>query len=44
MALAFTPFALKRQGLLINNPLVVSKSYPKFWEDIKGAGFRISEE
>lgn len=44
MALAFTPFALKRQGLLINNPLVVSKSYPKFWEDIKGAGFRISKE
>lgn len=44
MALAFTPFALKRQGVLINNPLVVSKSYPKFWEDIKGAGFRISKE
>ena len=37
MALAFAPFAL----LMINNPQVVSKSYPKFWEDLKAAGFEI---
>ena len=47
MALAFAPFALKRPGLAINNPQVVSKSYPKFWEDLKEAGFKftvLSEE
>ncbi|MBQ8948381.1 MAG: 3-phosphoshikimate 1-carboxyvinyltransferase [Prevotella sp.] len=43
MALAFAPFALKQTGLLINNPQVVSKSYPKFWEDLKTAGFEIIE-
>ncbi len=41
MALAFAPFALKRPGLGINNPQVVSKSYPKFWEDLKATGFEI---
>ena len=41
MALAFAPFALKQPGLMINNPHVVSKSYPKFWEDLKAAGFEI---
>jgi 5-enolpyruvylshikimate-3-phosphate synthase len=25
----------------IDNPGVVSKSYPGFWEDLKSAGFRI---
>lgn len=44
MALAFAPFALKQPGLLINNPQVVSKSYPKFWEDLKVAGFEIGNE
>ena len=44
MALAFAPFALKRPGLGINNPQVVSKSYPKFWEDLKAAGFEVKSE
>ena len=39
MALAFAPFAMKLPGLAINNPQVVSKSYPKFWEDLKDVGF-----
>ena len=43
MALAFAPFALKQPGLIINNPQVVSKSYPKFWEDLKSVGFQIDE-
>jgi 3-phosphoshikimate 1-carboxyvinyltransferase len=42
MALAFAPFAMKRPGLGINNPQVVSKSYPKFWEDVKAAGFKFT--
>jgi 3-phosphoshikimate 1-carboxyvinyltransferase len=44
MALAFAPFALKQPGLKINNPHVVSKSYPKFWEDLKAAGFEVNSE
>ena len=42
MALAFAPFAMKRPGLGINNPQVVSKSYPTFWEDVKAAGFKFT--
>ena len=41
MALAFAPAALCNEGLRINNPQVVTKSYPKFWEDLKAAGFGI---
>ena len=41
MALAFAPFALRQEGLVINNPQVVTKSYPKFWEDLKSCGFEI---
>jgi len=41
MALAFAPFALKQSGLIINNPQVVTKSYPKFWDDLKSVGFNI---
>ena len=42
MALAIAPIAL-RQPVTINNPQVVTKSYPSFWEDIKAAGFEIVE-
>ena len=41
MALAFAPFAMKQPGLIINNPQVVTKSYPKFWDDLKSVGFKI---
>lgn len=43
MALAFAPFVLKRDGLIINNPQVVSKSYPHFWEDLEAAGFGVEK-
>jgi len=43
MALAFAPFAQKQDGLLINNPQVVTKSYPHYWEDLQQAGFQIEE-
>ena len=43
MALAFAPFALKKQGLIINNPQVVTKSYPHYWDDLRLAGFEIEE-
>ena len=41
MALAFAPYALMAEGLKINNPHVVTKSYPHYWEDLKQAGFKI---
>ena len=44
MAMAFAPIAFKLPQLKINHPEVVSKSYPHFWEDLKKAGFEISEE
>lgn len=39
MALAFAPFAQKMDGLVINNPQVVTKSYPHFWDDLRLADF-----
>ena len=44
MALSFAPAALRFEGLRINHPQVVTKSYPKFWEDIKAAGFEVKSE
>lgn len=41
MALSFAPASLCIEGLRINNPQVVTKSYPHFWEDIKSAGFEV---
>ena len=41
MALAFAPAALCIEGLRINNPQVVTKSYPKYWEDLGQAGFQL---
>ena len=41
MALAFAPVSMK-QPVAINNPQVVSKSYPSFWDDMRSAGFDIA--
>lgn len=43
MALAFAPYALKSGEIIINNPNVVTKSYPHFWSSLKAAGFIIEE-
>src|SRR5574344_267429 len=43
MAMAFAPAAFKLPYILINNPQVVSKSYPHFWDDMRKAGFTITE-
>ena len=42
MALAFAPVCMK-QSIVINNPQVVTKSYPHFWEDLRQAGFCLEE-
>ena len=35
MAMAFAPAALRYEGLVIEHPEVVTKSYPEFWEHLK---------
>ena len=38
MAMAFAPAAMVCKGVQIANPEVVSKSYPRYWEDLEGLG------
>jgi len=42
MALAFAPLALITKELILNDPEVVSKSYPKYWENVESVGFKTS--
>ena len=42
MAMAFAPLALKT-SLYIEDFMVVSKSYPTFWEDLETLGFKFSK-
>ncbi len=44
MAMAFAPAAFKYPQIQINNPEVVSKSYPHFWEDLKKVGAEINNK
>ena len=39
MALAFAPAAFRVQPLVLRNPHVISKSYPRYWDDLSQAGF-----
>lgn len=41
MAMAFAPAAMLMPEIVIDEPQVVSKSYPGYWEDLKQAGFEI---
>ncbi len=43
MAMCFAPAAIYFPGIQIEDPKVVSKSYPKYWDDLKAAGFTIEE-
>ena len=42
MALAFAPLSIITKDLIIENPDVVAKSYPKFWNDLESVGFKIN--
>lgn len=44
MAMAFAPASLHFPGLCIDEPQVVSKSYPSYWEHLQQAGFSITKE
>ncbi len=43
MAMAFAPMAMVKGSVLVNHPMVVTKSYPEFWEHLKQVGFEIEE-
>ena len=43
MAMAFAPMCLVNQNIIINDPQVVSKSYPHYWEDLRLAGFIVND-
>lgn len=43
MAMAFAPAAIKLGNINIEEPHVVSKSYPQYWKDLKFIGFKIEE-
>ncbi|MDR2956285.1 MAG: 3-phosphoshikimate 1-carboxyvinyltransferase [Prevotella sp.] len=44
MAMAFAPAAIKLDYINIAEPKVVTKSYPRYWDDLKSVGFSISEQ
>lgn len=44
MAMAFAPLALIINEVEIEDPSVVNKSYPHFWDDLEKAGFEIKSE
>ncbi|MFD1165712.1 3-phosphoshikimate 1-carboxyvinyltransferase [Sphingobacterium daejeonense] len=44
MAMAFAPLALVFQQVIIEEPEVVEKSYPMFWDHLQQQGFSISEK
>ena len=42
MAMAFAPLGIIRP-IIINDPEVVSKSFPSYWQALKKLNFKISE-
>jgi len=41
MAMTFAPLAMLSDYVTIEDPDVVNKSYPKYWDDLKSLGFEI---
>lgn len=41
MAMAFAPVSMKIGRININDPHVVTKSYPHYWDDLKKVGFEL---
>ncbi|WP_291591968.1 3-phosphoshikimate 1-carboxyvinyltransferase [Bacteroides sp.] len=44
MAMAFAPAIFRCPNMQIADPQVVTKSYPGYWEDLKQAGFQVTEK
>lgn len=43
MAMALAPLSLVTQQMIIREPDVVTKSYPRFWDDLRSLGFEVTE-
>ena len=43
MAMAFAPLAIPFGALTVNDAMVVTKSYPAYWQDLEKAGFSLSD-
>lgn len=43
MAMSLTPLCMRYGTITVDDPFVVTKSYPGFWEDLVSLGFKISE-
>lgn len=43
MAMALAPLAVTCEGLVVENPQLVAKSYPTFWDDFRKVGFHVEE-
>jgi len=41
MAMSFAPLCLKSGSIIIEDPMVVTKSYPSYWDDLRDLGFKI---
>ena len=42
--MAFAPLSLKTGKVILDDPKVVSKSYPHFFDDLMKAGFVVEEK
>ncbi|HQV79139.1 MAG TPA: 3-phosphoshikimate 1-carboxyvinyltransferase [Chitinophagales bacterium] len=42
MAMSFAPLSMKLNTIMIEEPNVVTKSYPMFWDDLRKIGFEIT--
>lgn len=43
MAMAFAPASIAKGKIIIDDPMVVTKSYPEFWSDLKSVGVMVKE-
>ena len=43
MAMSIAPLCIKTGSVLIDNPQVVAKSYPRYWDNLREAGFVVEE-
>jgi len=41
MAMSLAPLAMMRDEVMIDDPGVVRKSYPRFWDDLRNIGFEV---
>ncbi|RPH28638.1 MAG: hypothetical protein EHM93_18590 [Bacteroidales bacterium] len=44
MVMAFAPIAITGIPVVIENPNLVSKSYPSYWDDFKKVGFSVDQD